>query len=116
MASRFNNTAAAARSQTRLLNERPRRTVVALPERARYLALRPVAYYGFAASIEHEPFPIGERMHRLGQNIPISPIVFAPNPSVLRLDSLYRVRLPIFISRRLLPQRLGGAAGPATAA
>jgi hypothetical protein len=98
------------------LNKRPRRAPVALTELARYLALRPVAYYGFEASIEHEPSAIGERMHRLGQNIPISLIVFAQNPSALRLDSLYRVRLPIFISRRLLQQRFGGAAGPATAA
>lgn len=70
---------------------------------------RIMARYGFEAIAEHERLPIGERVHRFGENILISLIVFAQNASALRLDTLGRVRLPIFISRRALEERFGSA-------
>ncbi len=116
----------------------------ALRELARYLASRPdlgdiaaicadvptgtrtqreqlariMAHYGFEAIIEPEHLPIGARLRRLGENILISLIVFAQNAAALRPDTLQRVRLPIFLSRRTLQQRFGvtpaasGAGGP----
>lgn len=107
----------------------------ALRELARYLASRPdlgdiaaicadastatrtqsgqlariMAYYGFEAIIERERLPIGERLRRFGENILFSLIVFAQNSAALRPDTLKRVRLPIFLSRRTLEQRFGAA-------
>jgi YkoP domain len=71
---------------------------------------RVMAYYGFEAITGHERLPIGERMHRFGENILISLTVFAQNAGALRLDTLGRVRLPIFLSRRALEQRFGETA------
>jgi YkoP domain len=71
---------------------------------------RVMAYYGFEAITEHERLPIGGRMHRFGENILISLTVFAQNAPALRFDTLGRVRLPIFLSRRALEQRFGETA------
>jgi hypothetical protein len=74
---------------------------------------RIMARYGFEANMEPEHLPIGERLHRFGENILISLIVFAHNPSALRPDTLRRVRVPIYLSRRVLEKefgRLGGSA------
>ena len=46
-------------------------------------------------------------MHRLGENILISLMVFAQNARALRLDTLMRVRVPIYLSRRTLEQKFG---------
>lgn len=73
---------------------------------------RIMAYYGFEVIAENDRLLIRERIHRFGENILISLIVFAHNPSALRLDSLRRVRVPIFISRRALEERFGGAPRP----
>jgi len=107
---------------------------VSLRELARYLASRPdlsdvaavgadvpsatkaqsrqlariMAHYGFEAIAESGRLPIGERMHQFGENILISLMVLALNPGALRLDSLQRVRLPIYISHRALAERFGG--------
>ena len=41
-----------------------------------------------------------ERLHRFGENILISLIVLAHNAGALRRDTLRRVRVPIYLSRR----------------
>jgi hypothetical protein len=105
-----------------------RAIVISLRELARYLASRPdlgevgvicadvpsatrsqsgqlariMAHYGFEAIVEPERLPLGERLHRFGENILISLIVLAHNAGALRPDSLWRVREPIYLSRRTL--------------
>jgi len=63
---------------------------------------RIMAHYGFETIVEPEHLPLGERLHRLGENILISMIVFARNAGALRPDTLARVRVPIYLSRRIL--------------
>jgi|SRR5579883_1137076 hypothetical protein len=63
--------------------------------------------YGFEALAEVEPLPILERLHRLGENILISLFVLAHNPGALRPDTLRRVRLTIYLSRRVLEKEFG---------
>jgi len=66
-----------------------------------------MAYYGFETIMETRRLSFGERMHRLGENILISLMVFAQNPAALRLDTLRRVRVPIYLSRRILECKFG---------
>ena len=106
---------------------------IALHELAKYLAARPeladiaaifadvpcgtqsqahqlstiMAHYGFETVSEEEPALLGERLHRFGDNILISLMVLAQNSVALRADSLRRVRVPIYLSRRGLAQRFG---------
>jgi hypothetical protein len=68
-----------------------------------------MAYYGFEAIMEAGQPPLGERIHRLGENILISLTVFAQNPAALRPDTLMRVRVPIYLSRRALEGKFGSA-------
>jgi hypothetical protein len=68
---------------------------------------RIMARYGFEAIIEPEHLPIVERLHRFGENILISLFVFAHNPAALRLDTLKRVRVPIYLSRLVLETEFG---------
>lgn len=76
-----------------------------------------MAHFGFETIMETRQLPISERIHRLGENILISLTVFAQNPAALRLDTLQRVRIPIYLSRRTLerkfgsPDAVGGPAG-----
>ena len=63
---------------------------------------RIMAYYGFETIPEPHPLPLGERLHRLGENILISFIVLAHNAGALRADTLMRVRVPIYLSRAAL--------------
>ena len=63
---------------------------------------RIMAYYGFETILETEPLPFAERLHRFGENILISLIVLAHNAGALRSDTLARVRVPSFLSRRAL--------------
>jgi hypothetical protein len=58
--------------------------------------------YGFETIAEPARLPFGERLHRFGENILISLIVLAHNAGALRPDTLARVRVPIFLSRRIL--------------
>jgi hypothetical protein len=60
---------------------------------------RIMAHYGFETIVEAEALPLGERLHRFGENILISMIVLAHNPGALRADTLARVRVPIYLSR-----------------
>ena len=66
-----------------------------------------MAHYGFETMMETRPLPFTERLHRLGENILISLTVFAQNPAALRLDTLRRVRVPIYLSRRTLERKFG---------
>ncbi len=71
-----------------------------------------MARYGFETLAEPEPVTFAERLRRLGENILISMLVFAQNAEALRSDTLRRVRVPIYLSRRGLEQRFGGADQP----
>jgi hypothetical protein len=68
-----------------------------------------MARYGFETMFEEEPLPLGERLHRFGENILISLVVLARNSAALRADTLRRVRVPIYLSRRGLAERFGSA-------
>jgi hypothetical protein len=68
---------------------------------------RIMARYGFEAKVEPEHLPIGERLHRFGENILISMIVLTHNAGALRSDTLKRVRVPIYLSRRVLEREFG---------
>jgi len=66
---------------------------------------RIMGYFEFEALTEHEPLTIGERTHRFGENILISLTVFAQNAAALRRDTLRRVRVSIYLSRRTLDEK-----------
>lgn len=68
-----------------------------------------MAHYGFETIPADEPAPLGERLNRFGDNILISLMVLARNSVALRADTLRRVRVPIYLSRRGLAERFGGA-------
>jgi hypothetical protein len=105
-----------------------RAIVISLRELARYLASQPeldeitvicadvpsatknqsgqlariMAYYGFETIASPARLPPGERLRRFGENILISLIVLVHNARALRPDTLWRVRVPIYLSRRTL--------------
>jgi hypothetical protein len=68
---------------------------------------RIMEYFGFEAFAALEPLSVGERIHRFGENILISLTVFAQNAAALRPDTLSRVRVPIYLSRRTLDEKFG---------
>jgi hypothetical protein len=63
---------------------------------------RIMAHYGFEAIAGSEPLGLGKNLLRYGENIMISLIVYAHNAVALRPDTLGRVRVPIYLSRRIL--------------
>jgi hypothetical protein len=65
---------------------------------------RIMAHYGFETVAEPASLSLGKRIHRFGENILISMIVLSRNPGALRADTLWRVRVPIYLSRRSLEQ------------
>lgn len=76
---------------------------------------RIMAHYGFETIAAPERLSIGERVHRFGENFLISLVVLAQNAKSLRLDTLWRVRVPIFMSRRGLEARFGHSSAPVSA-
>lgn len=76
---------------------------------------RIMSRYGFEAIVEGGRLSAGARLHRLGENILISLIVFAQNAGALRRDTLRRVRVPIYLSRRRLEEKFGSRGEPAAA-
>jgi YkoP domain len=70
-----------------------------------------MGYYGFETIIEESGLPLGERIHRLGENFLISLAVFAQNRAAFRFDTLMRVRVPIYMSRRALQHKFGSRSG-----
>lgn len=77
---------------------------------------RVMGRFGFEAIVHAERPPVAERLHRLGENVLISLIVFAQNASTLRRDTLMRVRLPIYLSRRTLDEKFGHLGEPGVGA
>jgi len=75
-----------------------------------------MGYYGFETVMEAERLPLRERIHRFGENILISLIVLAQNAGALRPDTLSRVRVPIYLSRRVLEQKFGDGSAAAAKA
>jgi len=73
---------------------------------------RIMGYFGFAAIAEPDDLSIARQIHRFAENILISLIVFVQNANALRSDSLSRVRVPIYISRRALRDRFAHEAAP----
>jgi hypothetical protein len=70
---------------------------------------RIMAYYGFETIADPKRLPVVERLHRFGENILISLIVLAHNAGALRPDTLSRVRVPIYLSRRVLEKDFAGS-------
>ncbi len=64
--------------------------------------------YGFETIAEPAHSLIAERARRFGENILISLIVLASNAAALRGDTLKRVRVPIYLSRRVLVEKFSG--------
>jgi hypothetical protein len=78
--------------------------VLGSKERSSQIA-RIAARYGFERVARSAPLSVGERLHRFGENILISMLVFARNPGSLRADTLWRDRTLTYLSRRRLEQR-----------
>jgi hypothetical protein len=76
---------------------------------------RIMAHYGFETIAEPAHVSMAEYAHRIGENILISLFVFARNANALRPDTLGRVRLPTYLSRRTLWQRFGSKYEPLSA-
>ena len=81
----------------------------ASPERDEQMA-RLLGRYGFELVPGAGVLTFSERARCFGENIQISLIVLLRNASALRRDTLRRGRTRMFISRRALEQRYGGAA------
>lgn len=61
---------------------------------------RIMRHYGFETIDDPQPLPLRERFGQFAENILISLMVFAQNADTLRRDTLRRVRVPIYVSRR----------------
>jgi hypothetical protein len=70
---------------------------------------RIMAHYGFEVIPEPNRLTLIQQLRRWGENILISLIVFARNGALHR-DTLRRVRVPIYLSRRALDEHFGEAA------
>ncbi len=71
-----------------------------------------VRRYGFEAMPRPKPPKLRDRVHRLGENILITMLIAAHNSAALRADILWRSRLMVYLSRRVLEQRYGAGSGP----
>jgi hypothetical protein len=78
------------------------------PERDEQMA-RVLGRYGFELVPGASALTLSERARRFGENIQISLIVLTRNAAALRRDTLRRGRTRVFMSRRALEQRYGGA-------
>jgi len=70
---------------------------------------RIMAHYGFEVIPEANGLTLGQRLQRLGENMLISLIVYARHGTLHR-NTLRRVRVPIYLSRRALEKHFGEAA------
>jgi len=77
--------------------------------------LRIMTRYGFEEVAPAENSTV-EHLHRFGQNILISLMVFAQNTSALRFESFGRLRVQLYTSRRAFEARFGAARDSASAA
>ena len=80
----------------------------ASPERDEQM-VRLLGRYGFELVPSAGALTFSERARRFGENIQISLVVLTRNKAALRRDTLRRGRTRMFISRRALEQRYGGA-------
>jgi hypothetical protein len=64
---------------------------------------------GFEVADTEEPGTLVEQVHRFGQNILISLMVLALNGMAIRPDTLRRTSVMVYLSRRQLISRFGGA-------
>jgi hypothetical protein len=81
----------------------------ASPERDAQMA-RLLGRYGFELVPGASALTLSEHARRFGENIQISLVVLTRNRAALRRDTLRRGRTRMFMSRRALEQRYGGAA------
>ena len=70
---------------------------------------RVLGRYGFELVPGASALTVSERARRFGENIQIPLIVLTRNAAALRRDTLRRGRTRVFMSRRALEQRYGGA-------
>jgi hypothetical protein len=80
----------------------------ASPERDAQMA-RLLGRYGFELVPGASALTLSEHARRFGENIQISLVVLTRNAAALRRDTLRRGRTRVFMSRRALEQRYGGA-------
>jgi hypothetical protein len=66
---------------------------------------RLLSHFGFEAAPRQEEPSVAERIHRYGENILISLMVLARNPTTMRSDTLRRGRVVLYLSRRSLELR-----------
>ncbi len=66
-----------------------------------------VARFGFERVAERRCWSLRRRAHWLGQNVLISMMVLAHNAAALRADTLWRDRIPVYLSRQALDRRYG---------
>ena len=71
---------------------------------------RIMARYGFEVIPESNSLTLAQRLQRWGENILISLIVAARSAGALHLNTLRRVRVPIYLSRRALEKSFGAPA------
>lgn len=63
--------------------------------------------FGFAPPLAPERARPDTRLRRLGENMLITVLILAQNPTVLRVDTLWRDRTELFLSRTALAARFG---------
>jgi hypothetical protein len=66
--------------------------------------------YGFEVIPEPDALTAAQKLRRWGENVFISLIVAARSVGALHLNTLRRVRVPIYLSRRTLEQNFGAPA------
>src|SRR5262249_22653825 len=71
---------------------------------------RIMARYGFEVIPEPNGLTLAQTLHQWGENILISFIVAAQSGGALHLNTLRRVRVPIYLSRRALERQFGAPA------
>jgi hypothetical protein len=71
---------------------------------------RIMARYGFEVIVESNSLTLAQRLQRAGENVLISLIVAARSAGALHLNTLRRVRVPIYLSRRALEKNFGAPA------
>jgi hypothetical protein len=71
---------------------------------------RIMARYGFEVTPESNTLTLAQRLQRWGENILISLIVAARSAGALHVNTLRRVRVPIYLSRRALEKNFGAPA------
>lgn len=77
------------------------------PTRRSMQLKRYVARFGFEPVVPSEQRSLRQQMHLFGENFLISMMVLARNAAALHVDTLWRDRTLVLLSRRLLQRRYG---------